>query len=82
MNGFSIPLFPAGNDAVTLTTTVWIGVLVVAFFNLRLGWPMSGLIVPGYLVPLLIAKPLSATVILVEAVLTYGVVYLLSEKMT
>jgi hypothetical protein len=80
MNGFSIPLFPAGNDAVTLTTTVWIGVLVVAFFNLRLGWPMSGLIVPGYLVPLLIAKPLSATVILVEAVLTYGVVYVLSEK--
>ena len=50
---------------------MWVGVWVVVFFNLRLGWSASGLIVPGYLVPLLIVKPLSAGVILLEAVLTY-----------
>ena len=38
--------------------------------NLRFGWVYSGLVVPGYLVPLLIVKPWSAGVIICEAVLT------------
>lgn len=80
MSEFVLPIFPADNVAVSLTTTVWIGVLVVAFFNLRFGWPMSGLIVPGYLVPLIIAKPLSAIVIMLEAVLTYAIVRTLSTQ--
>ena len=79
MSDLTLSIFP--NDAaITVTTTVWVGVMVVVFLNLRLGWTLSGLVVPGYLVPLLIAKPVSATVICVEAVLTYWIVYLVSER--
>ena len=64
-------IFPEGSLAVSLITTVWIGLFVICFFNLRLGWNISGLIVPGYLVPLLILKPWSAVAIIIEAAFTY-----------
>ncbi len=80
MSGFHIPLFPTDSVAVTVTTTVWIGVWVVVFFNLRFGWTLSGLVVPGYLVPLLFTNPTSAFVILLEAVATYWVVHTMSER--
>lgn len=75
-----LPLFPPGGLGSPVITTVWIGVLVLAFFNLRLGWVFIGLVVPGYLVPLLLAKPWSAVVIVLDAVLTYAVVRFLSER--
>ena len=34
----SLSLFPEGSLSGSVVTTVWVGVLVVAFFNLRLGW--------------------------------------------
>lgn len=40
---------------------------------------LSGLVIPGYLVPLLISKPWSAGVVLVEGVLTYWIVWIYSE---
>ena len=52
---------------------------VVCFFNLRLGWVLSGLVVPGYVVPLMLIKPWSAGVIFVESVLTYFLVWFFSE---
>ena len=54
----------------------------MCFFNLRLGWTFSGLVVPGYLVPLIITKPWAAGVITFESVLTYFLVVLFSEKMS
>lgn len=66
----------------SVITTVWIGVLVVAFFNLRLGWVLSGFVVPGYLVPLLMMKPVAFTVVVIESVLTYGLVWLFSEYLS
>ena len=79
MSDLTLAIFP--NDAaMTVTTTVWVGVMVVVLGNLRLGWTLSGLVVPGYLVPLMIAKPTSACVICVEAVLTYWIVYVVSER--
>jgi hypothetical protein len=62
-------------------TTVWVGVFVVCLFNLRFGWVLSGLVVPGYLVPLFIAKPISALVVLLEASVTYAAFWLLSERL-
>lgn len=53
--------------------------MIVAVTNLRLGWVLSGLVVPGYMVPLIIANPLSAGVVFVEGVVTYFVVWLYSE---
>ena len=80
MNDFVLSIFP--NDSATaITTSVFVGVWVVAFFNLRLGWTLSGLVVPGYLVPLLIIHPVSAIVILVEAIVTYWIVLALSENL-
>ncbi len=55
---------------------------MVCFFNLRLGWVLSGLVVPGYLVPLMLIKPWAAGVVLVEGVLTYFLVWLLSEYLS
>lgn len=80
MDLFPLQIFPEGTAAVSITTTVYIGVCIVVFFNLRLGWPLSGLIVPGYLVPLLIAKPFCAGVTIFEAILTYLIAILISEK--
>ena len=78
MSELQIPIFPFESGAITLTTAVWIGVCVTVFFNLRLGWTLSGLVVPGYLAPLLITRPVTGAVILFEAILTYWVVQLIS----
>lgn len=79
---FPLNLFPTGALDSSVITTVWVGVMVVAFFNLRFGWVLSGLVVPGYLVPLLLVKPLAAGVTIFEGVLTYGLVWLYSEYLS
>lgn len=75
-----LPIFPEGGLTSSVITTVWVGVFVLAFFNLRFGWVLSGLVVPGYVVPLLIVRPIAALVIVVEAVITYLLVYWFSER--
>lgn len=82
MGFFPLPIFPEGGLASSVITTVWVGVFVLCFFNLRFGWVLSGLVVPGYLVPLLIVKPMAAAVILAEAILAYLLVWLFSEKLS
>jgi hypothetical protein len=79
MFGLNLPIFPEDTLAISITTTVLVGVWVVVFFNLRLGWILSGLVVPGYLVPLMITKPTSAAVILFEAIITFAIVWCISE---
>ena len=79
MQGFSLTLFPFDSSALTVTTTVWLGVLVCVAFNLRFGWTLSGLVVPGYLTPLLMTRPLSVAVILVEAALVYLIAKVVSK---
>jgi len=66
-------LFPSGGGlGQSVITTVWIGITVVCLLNLRFGFPLTGLVVPGYLVPLLIVSPTSAGVIIIESVVVYG----------
>lgn len=81
MNWFPLPIFPEGSLASSVVTTVWVGVLVFCVMNLRFGWPFSGLVVPGYLVPLLIVKPWSAAVVVVEALVTFVIVRWVIEGM-
>lgn len=76
----TIDLFPPGALASSVITTVWVGVFVVAFFNLRLGWVLSGLVVPGYLAPLVLLKPWSAMVVIIEGMAAYLLVWLLSQQ--
>lgn len=73
-----LQIFP-GSMSSSVITTVWVGIFVVALFNLRFGWVMSGLIVPGYLVPLLLVKPSAALVVLGEGMITYFLVWFYSE---
>lgn len=82
MDYLSLPIFPQASLAGSLTTTVWVGVLVSCFFNLRFGWVLSGLVVPGYLVPLLILKPWAAVAIFVEATVTFAVVWFYSQVLS
>jgi gamma-polyglutamate biosynthesis protein CapC len=79
---FPLPLFPQGSLSSSIITTVWVGVFVIAYFNLRLGWVLSGLVVPGYLVPLLILNPWSVAVIILESIVTYFIVWLFSEYLS
>ncbi len=72
-------LFPE-SLASSVTTTVWVGVMVAVFFTLRFGWNLSGLVVPGYMTPLLLVKPLSAAVVFTEGVITYLLVHGFSER--
>ena len=74
-------IFPEDSLDSSVITTVWLGVIVSGFFNLRLGWPLSGLIVPGYMVPLLLEKPISAAVVFIEAFVTYFLAWFFFEKM-
>ncbi len=70
---FVLALFPAGTGlGQSVITTVWVGAAVVCLLNLRFGFPLTGLVVPGYLVPLLIISPTSATVIIIEAIVVYA----------
>jgi len=79
---FPLSLFPPGGLSASVTTTVWMGVFVVAFFNLRFGWIFSGLVVPGYLTPLFILKPVAATVVCIEGILAYFCVWFVSEYLS
>lgn len=79
---FALPIFPEGSLASSVITTTWIGVMVVAFFNLRFGWVLSGLVVPGYLVPLLFLRPWAVVVVLLESVATYAIVWVFSELLS
>jgi len=79
---WKLPIFPEGSLAESVVTTVWIGVFVLGLINLRLGWTLSGLVIPGYMVPLIVVKPLSALVIFLEGVVTYLAVYWLVRLMT
>jgi hypothetical protein len=68
---WALPLFAAGGLRESVTPLVWIGVVVVAFANLRFGWTLSGLAVPGYLTFLFLCDPVVAAVAVAEGVMAY-----------
>lgn len=76
-----LPLFPAQALDSSVITTVWVGLVVITFLNLRFGTTLAGLVVPGYLVPLLLVKPASAFVIWGEAIVTYLLARLIADWM-
>lgn len=76
---FPLNIFPQGSLSSSVITTVWVGVFVVAFFNLRFGWVLSGLVVPGYLIPLLMIKPWAVVAILIEGITAYYLIWFFSE---
>lgn len=79
MDLFPLQVFPQGSLASSVITTVWVGVWVIALLNLRFGWALTGLVVPGYLVPLLLLKPWSVLAIFIESLVTYAIVWFFSD---
>lgn len=77
---FTLNFLPPGGLSSSVITTVWVGVMVVTFFNLRFGTTLSGLVVPGYLIPLFIVHPVSAWVIIVESILTYVLARIIADR--
>lgn len=80
MESLHLPIFPPGSLANSVVTTVWIGVTISVFFHQRFGWALSGLVVPGYLIPLFLIKPWAASVIIFESFVTYFVTIWISKK--
>jgi hypothetical protein len=76
---FPLPIFPESGLARSILTTVLVGLAVMVFFNEAFGWVFSGLVVPGYLAPIFLINPWSGGVIVVEAVLTHGLVRFFSD---
>ncbi len=81
-NWLPLAIFPEGGLSASVIVTVWVGIAVVSLTNLRLGWVLSGLVIPGYMVPLLIVKPSAALVVFAEGIVTYWLVWLYSEYLT
>gem|GEM_PF-6017476 len=74
-----LPVFPDNGLSNSVIPPVFIGLGISTVFAETLGWNFSGLIVPGYLAPIFIVKPISAIVIVIEAIISYLVLRLLSE---
>jgi len=79
---FPLHIFPQGSLSSSVITTVWVGIFVVAFFNLRFGWVLSGLVIPGYLAPLLLLKPWAVVAIFVEGMTAYSMVWVFSQYLS
>lgn len=62
-----IPLFPENGLEQSLLFPIFLGLLVTNFFVERYGWIYSGLVVPGYLAPIVYVHPAAAVAIVIEA---------------
>jgi|GEM_PF-6351548 len=71
MSVFPLSLFPDFSLPSSVMATVYVGVWLLCFFNLRFGWPLTGLVVPGFIAPILLVQPHSALFILAEGCVTY-----------
>ncbi len=72
-------IFPANGLANSVIPPVLAGLTFSTIFAETLGWNFSGLIVPGYLAPIFVVKPISGLVIVVEAIITYILLRILSD---
>ncbi len=79
MSIFPLHIFPTGILSDSVFVCIWAGAFVVIFFNTRFGWPLSGLVAPGYLAPLILLKPWLAASIIFDAICTYFITYIISK---
>ncbi|MGH7295351.1 MAG: poly-gamma-glutamate biosynthesis protein PgsC/CapC, partial [Polyangiaceae bacterium] len=79
---FPLHLFPESGLSRSIITTVFVGLVVMVFMNEAFGWVFSGLVVPGYLAPILLIQPWSALIIVIEALLTHGLVRFFSDTLS
>lgn len=66
-------------ESFAIHTAVLVGLVVTWLWTERLGGVFAGFAVPGYLGAIALVAPASAATLIIEAILTYGVVWLLGE---
>lgn len=71
MNIFPFRIFPTGILSNSVFISVCIGAILTILMNMSLGWAISGIVIPGYLAPLILLKPMIALSILFEGIITY-----------
>ena len=65
----------------SLHTAILLGIFILWVFTETFGWVFAGFIVPGgYLASMAIVAPVSLFCIFIEAILTYGVTYILGTS--
>ncbi|MCB9777188.1 MAG: poly-gamma-glutamate biosynthesis protein PgsC/CapC [Alphaproteobacteria bacterium] len=74
-----LELFPAAVLDTSILTSVLVGLVVVWALQEWFGWGFTGLVVPGYLASVLAIQPLTAGVMVFEAVATWLVMVALSD---
>ncbi|MFW5845221.1 MAG: poly-gamma-glutamate biosynthesis protein PgsC/CapC [Planctomycetota bacterium] len=73
-------MFAEGSLQGSVLVPILLGVLVATLFTEWFGWSFSGIVVPGYLTPIIIIAPFSAAVIGLEAVIVLLVARLLADQ--
>jgi hypothetical protein len=61
----------------SLHSAILLGIVLLWMFTETFGWVFAGFIVPGYLASMGIVAPVSLLCICIEAILTYGVTFIL-----
>jgi hypothetical protein len=74
-----LDLFPLNGLDRSLHAPVLVGLLVLTLFTETLGWTYAGLVVPGYLAAVFVTAPVTALLIIGEALLTYWIAALLGR---
>ncbi|MEZ4448032.1 MAG: poly-gamma-glutamate biosynthesis protein PgsC/CapC [Nannocystaceae bacterium] len=77
----AIEVLPPGGLDHSILLAVLVGVWIALFFTETLGWVFVGLVVPGYLASVLVIQPVTAAVVVVEAVVTYLLARALAQGM-
>lgn len=70
-----IELFPEQMLDMSIHTAVLLGIITLWLATESLGWVFAGFVVPGYLAAIGIVAPMSLVAIVIEAILTWGLVW-------
>ncbi|HFE46185.1 MAG TPA: hypothetical protein ENJ18_11940 [Nannocystis exedens] len=82
MESLVFDIFPARGLDQSLLFPVLAGMLTLFLFTEAFGWVFVGLVVPGYMASVAIVQPGSWLAMMLEAIVTYGLVRLLSSYLS
>lgn len=74
-----LPIFSENGLAHSVFPPVLFGIAVMTLGAELFGWIYSGLLVPGFIAPILILEPWAALLMIIEALLTYYLVLVISS---
>ena len=79
---FPLAIFPQQALDNSILTPVLVGLVVLLLFTEFFGWVFVGYVVPGYLAVVFISFPESGLAIIIEAIITYNLAWLISDYLS